>query len=637
MPTTITDITDVASPQATMPLPPFIAPSNKPGMGAVLMDAGCLFRVWAPNADAVAVGGDFFHAGNLEPLQWQEVPLARDAATGEAAAHWSAFVPGALADSLYKFHIRNNSAPPDWMGPLRWKHDPYARDAVSFTGNSVVVARNFDWSGDNFQMPNWNELVIYELHIGTFGRNAPGQVSDFASAINRLDYLRDLGINAVEILPAFDFDTETSMGYNTGLPFAVDNAYGRLQAMKSFIKAAHQRGIAVILDVVYNHFGPEGLDECLGRFDGSYPPGTQGIYFYEDGRLYTPYGDNRPDFGRGEVRVYIRDHAMTCLDEFRADGLRLDSTIAIRHVVRRFDDLGPNPEGFTLLRYLGEEKRKSSPWKILIAEDLQNDDTVTRDALFGGIGLDSQWDNWFLGRARNMMFAAFDDQRGPQQVAEAISKAYNSSGPFQRVIYTESHDEAHFARIPSLIAPTDREGYFARKRAALGAALVLTAPGIPMLFMGQEFLEFNPWSDGLGFALDWSRIDRFAGMVELHRRLIHLRRNWDNNTRGLRGSNVNVFHVNPEGVIAFHRWENGGPGDDVVIVANLTNRRWDSYNVGFPRTGTWYLRFNSDYQGYAADFSNVGYDTTAVAGWNQGMPANGNVGLGAYSVIILSQ
>jgi 1,4-alpha-glucan branching enzyme len=620
-----------------MPSIPHVAPSDKPGMGAILMDGGCLFRVWAPNADVVFVGGDFFHAGNQEPVEWQEIPLAQDASAGQGFAYWSAFVPGVLADSLYKFHIRNDSASPGWNGPLRWKHDPYARDAVSFTGNGVVVDRNFDWSGDNFEMPPWNELVIYELHIGTFGRNARGQISDFASAITRLDYLQDLGINAVEILPAFDFDTETSMGYNTALPFAADNAYGQLNAMKSFIKAAHQRGIAVILDVVYNHFGPEGLDECLGRFDGSFPPGTEGIYFYEDGRLYTPYGDNRPDFGRGEVRGYIRDHAMTCLDEMRADGLRLDSTIAIRRIVRRFDDAGPNPEGFSLLRYLGEEKRKSSPWKILIAEDLQNDEVVTRDALSGGIGLDSQWDNWFLGRARNMMFAVSDDMRNPQQVAEGINKSYNSSGPLQRVIYTESHDEAHVARIPSLIAPFDPEGYFARKRAALGAGLMLTAPGIPMLFMGQEFLEFKPWSDSRDFSLDWSRVDRFSGMVGLHRRLIRLRRNWDNNTRGLRGANINVFHVNPDGVIAFHRWDRGGPGDDVVVIANLTNRRWDSYNVGFPRAGTWYLRFNSDYPGYGADFSNVGYDTTAAVGRNQGMPANGNVGLGPYSLIILSQ
>jgi len=630
MPILLTEAPE-AAPQNAPALPAFTAPSSKPGMGAVLMDGGCLYRVWAPNATAVTLGGGFFKSSNDLPIHWQEIPMQRDAATGEGASYWSAFVPGAVHDSPYKFYVRNDSAPADWPPPARWKHDPYARDAVSFGGNSIVVDRNFDWSGDNFQMPPWNELVIYELHIGTFGRDLPKQTSDFKSAIGRLDHLKGLGINAIEVLPAFDFDTETSMGYNTGLPFAVDNAYGELQTMKSFIKAAHQRKIAVILDVVYNHFGPEGLDDCLGRFDGSYPPGTQGIYFYEDDRRHTSWGD-RPDFGRGEVRSYIRDHAMTCLEELRADGLRLDSTVNIR-----FDDRGFNPEGFTLLRYLGEEKRKSMPWKILIAEDLQNDDSLTHDALTGGIGLDAQWDNWFSGRVRNAMFALEDNQRNPQQVAEAISKSYNASGPFQRVNYTESHDDANKARIPSLIDGGNPTSVFALRRTALGAALMFTAPGIPMLFMGQEFLESKPWKDGTDFALGWDRIVSFAGMVELHRRLIRLRRNQDNNTRGLRGANVNVFHVNPEGVLAFHRWDQGGPGDDVVVVANLSNRRWDSYNVGFPREGTWYLRFNSDYRGYSDQFTNVGYDTTAAAPGTQGMPANGSVGLGPYSVAVLSQ
>jgi 1,4-alpha-glucan branching enzyme len=238
---------------------------------------------------------------------------------------------------------------------------------------------------------------------------------------------------------------------------------------------------------------------------------------------------------------------------------------------------------------------------------------------------------------RNAMFALDDSQRNPQQVAEAISKSYNASRPFQRVNYLASHDDDRTARIPTLIDGNNPESVFALRRTALGAALMITAPGISMLFMGQEFLESKPWNDRKDFALDWSRIRSFSGMVELHRRLIHLRRNWDNNTRGLRGDNVNAFHVNPEGVIAFHRWDQGGPGDDVVVVANLSNRRWDSYNIGFPREGTWYLRFNSDWQGYSNQFTNVGYDTTATAGANQGMPANGNVGIGPYSVIVLSQ
>src|SRR6185369_7925848 len=123
----------------------FIALSSNPGVGAIRTEGGFVYRVWAPNAPAVPGGGAFFHSGNPSPTAWQEIPLQRDAATGEGASYWSVFVPGALHDSHYKFHIRNDSAPADWRDPAdspvssRWKHDPYARDAVSFAGNSIVV------------------------------------------------------------------------------------------------------------------------------------------------------------------------------------------------------------------------------------------------------------------------------------------------------------------------------------------------------------------------------------------------------------------------------------------------------------------------------------------------------------------
>jgi len=602
------------------------------GLGAVLQNGGCSFRVWAPFADRVDVGGDFFNAGNLEPKTWEEVPLARDA---PGSPYWSVFIKGVVADSLYKFKLHNNGigagSHPGGPSPS-FKHDPLARDAVSFAGNSVVVDRNFDWSGDNFQMPGWNQLVIYELHIGTFNHQMGQGVGTFDEAKGKLEYLARLGINAIEIMPAFDFATTTSMGYNTALPYAVDNAYGRTNTMKEFIKAAHQRGIAVILDVVYNHWGPEGLHETLGQFDGWFLKDKEGIYFYADDRSKTDFGE-RPDYGRAEVRSYIRDNAMMLLDEFRVDGLRLDSTVNVRR--GNGADIG---DGFTMLRFLGEEKRKASPWKILIAEDLQNDDVITRDALFGGIGLDSQWDPGFLGRVREMLFAPTDDARSASRIAEAVGKSYNQSGPFARVIYTESHDEAKFQRITDRVAAGNAEGWLARKLSSLGAGLLFTSPGIPMLFMGQEFLEFARWNDSTSFALDFGRIGRVPGYVDLWSRLIKLRRNFDNNTRGLAGGNTNVFWVaDADGVLAYHRWNEGGPGDDVVIVANLKDRTYPNYNIGFPRGGTWFLRFNSDFRGFSSDFGDVGYDTNANGGGNQGMPFSADVGLGPYSVCIYSQ
>ena len=613
---------------------PNVAPTPLLGMGAVPQQNGCVYRVWAPFASSVSVWGDFFHAGNLDTVSWDEVSMARDGSSG----YWSVFVQNALSDSQYKFKISCDGRQPSTHQQDAYKHDPYARDAISFGGNDVVVSRDFDWTGDDFQMPGWNEIVIYEIHIGSFNKVA-GTVGTFDEAVGKLDYVASLGFNAIEVMPAFDFDTVTSMGYNTALPFAMDNAYGHLAALKTFVKEAHKRGIAVILDVVYNHLGPQGLDDGLARIDGWWQDDFDGIYFYQDVRAYTPYDDDRPDFGRGDVRTYLRNHVMTCLEEFHADGLRIDSTIAIRRSIGGLGDNGDNPDGWTLLRWFGEEKRASQPWKLLIAEDLQNDAAITQDALFGGMGLDSQWDSWFLGKVRGAITAASDDARSVSDVAAAIAKSYNSAGPFQRVIYTESHDQADYKRLPDIIQPGNSDGWYARKLSTLGAAITFTSPGTPMIFMGQEFLEWQPWTDSQDVTpLDWTRVWSQSGTVSQYRRLAQLRRNWDNNTRGLRGSNTNIFWTDPAaGIIAFHRWDIGGEGDDVLVVLNLKGQSFDSYNIGFPQSGSWYLRFNSDWTGYYGDYSNFGYDTTAQVGGNQGMPFNGNIGIGPYSTIILSQ
>ena len=131
----------------------------------------------------------------------------------------------------------------------------------------------------------------------------------------------------------------------------------------------------------------------------------------------------------------------------------------------------------------------------------------------------------------------------------------------------------------------------------------------------------------------------FSGIHLLYRDLIQLRRNWYNQTRGLRGPHLNVHHVNnSDKVIAFHRWENGGPGDDVVVVANFADRSYDSYTLGMPRTGPWRIRFNSDWQGYSEDFgSYLGYDTMAGSDPRDNLPCQANVGIGPYSVLLLSQ
>jgi 1,4-alpha-glucan branching enzyme len=208
------------------------------------------------------------------------------------------------------------------------------------------------------------------------------------------------------------------------------------------------------------------------------------------------------------------------------------------------------------------------------------------------------------------------------------------------VIYTESHDADSNgqARVPEMIWPNNAGSWYSQKRSTLGAALVFTSPGIPMIFMGQEFLE-NGWFHDNPLELDWSKTTTYAGIVQLYRDLIHLRRNWFNNTRGLKGQNTNVFHVNNGAkVLGFHRWDQGGAGDDVIVVLNFANQGYSSYTIGLPRGGLWRVRFNSDWNGYSSDFGNwSSYDTDAGGGPLDDMPFSGNVGLGPYTAIILSR
>ncbi len=602
--------------------------SKLPDMGAVpYRDAqgkiiGTMFRVWAPFAKQVAVMGDFNN--------WSETanPLA-----SEHNGNWSVEVLDALAGQQFKYVITSAK------GESLTRNDPRARWLDD--GNSVIVDGSFDWDDDDFHMPNWNELVIYEMHLGTFNdKQKDDKPGTLASAVKKFDYLKDLGINAIEVMPPAEFRGEFSWGYNPAFPFAIEHSLGKPEAFKEFIKAAHKAGMAVIMDVVYNHFGPDALS--MWQFDGWSESGKGGVYFYNNWRCWTPWGDTRPDFGREEVRQFICDNVLMWLEEYRVDGLRLDATSFIRNVYGNENDPANDlAEGWNLMQWINEEVDERHPWKITIAEDLGSNAWLTKTTDDGGAGFSSQWDIGFLGRIRHTLVIPNDYGRDMQAVADAVSYHYDPDA-FKRIIYTESHDEVANLkeRLPEEIWPSNAGCWFSRKRSTLGAALVFTAPGIPMIFQGQELLE-DRWFDDQE-PLDWSKLERFGGIHDLYRDLIRLRRNFYNNTRGLQGHHVEVHHINNvDKVLAFHRWSEGGAGDDVMVILNFADRCYDSYTIGFPYPGDWKVRFNSDWQGYSSDFGNhLGYDTEARTqpwGKTDGMAYGGNVGLGAYSTLILSQ
>ena len=194
----------------------------------------------------------------------------------------------------------------------------------------------------------------------------------------------------------------------------------------------------------------------------------------------------------------------------------------------------------------------------------------------GGAGFDAQWAANFVHPVRRAIQALRDEERSMWEVRSAILSGYGDDA-FRRVIYTELHDEVANgrARVPSDISPDDPGGWFARKRSTLGAALMLTAPGIPMIFQGQEFLEDEWFRDT--DPLDWEKKKRFAGIFRMYQDLIRLRRNWDDRTGGLVGHHTNVNDADK--MIAFHRWHYGELRDDIVVVANFANQSYDSSSV----------------------------------------------------------
>lgn len=592
--------------------------SLRTGMGAIPFDGGTRFRVWAPFAASVSVTGTFNN--------WSDTanPLAR-----EDHGYWSADVINAKIGDQYKYVIVNRDT-----GNTYKKNDPYAKEVTNSVGNSVICALEFDWSADNYKTPTWNEMVIYEMHVGTFNDLPGGTPGNFNGVIERLNYLQDLGINVIKVMPPTEFAADFSWGYNPANIFAIESVYGGPQAFKKFVKACHNRGIAIVFDVVYNHLGPSDLD--LWQFDGWSENGKGGIYFFNDWRSKTPWGDTRPDYGRPEVRQYLRDNALMWLNECHVDGLRWDSTVNIR--TQENGRGGEIPEGWSLMQWINNEINTFSPWKISIAEDLQNNEWITKDTDAGGAGFDAQWDASFVHPIRDNIIPPNDHERNLYAIRDAIYHRYNGDA-FERVIYSESHDEVANgrARVAEEIWPGNAGSWFSRKRSTMGAALVFTSPGIPMLFQGQEILEDQWFHDQ--DPIDWNKLDTYRGIHDMYRDLIRLRRNWYKNTSGLRGQHVNVHHVNNnDKVIAFHRWENGGPGDDVIVVVNMADRSYDNYNIGFPSEGYWQIRFNSDWNGYSPDFGNhPGYNTTASWGSSDGMPFNSNIGIGPYSAIILSQ
>jgi 1,4-alpha-glucan branching enzyme len=591
--------------------------------GANLVDdgSGATFKVWAPAAREVHIRWGYRQDETGKWYHQQEAPLQK-----LNYGQWGGFVPGLQDGERYMFYVVGPEGGSDGV-----KRDPYARD---LTDNPAWPAcqcllcdpKRFPWHDAAYHTPPFHELIIYQLHIGTWyitnGRNN----GTFLDVMEQLPYLKSLGINAIQPLPVVEFPTMFSEGYNGVDYFSPETDYGvrdddpaldtylqtanqLLQAvdpslapynrqdiqgtanqLRLMVDLCHLHGIAVILDVVYNHAGGSFTDEGLYFFDGQPRDNQNNSLYFTDhgwaGGLVFAYWKN-------EVKQFLIDNARFYLDEYHADGFRYDEVSVIRNE--------GGEHGRLFCQYVTDTCHFVKPQAIHIAEHWPVEEFIVRPTASGGSGFDATQNDGLREALRDGIREAaagsnafVDMDRIARELASPIL-----TDDWRAVQCCENHDivyrDHHGQRIARMADGSNSRSWYARSRSRLALGLTLTAPGIPHIFMGQEFLEDKPWHDDPGgaFQIWWDGLASDRSMVDFlrfSRELINLRRNLP----GLRGSGLNVFHVhNTNRVLAFQRWVPGA-GHDVVVVASLNENSYHDYRMGFPAPGHWREIFNSD-------------------------------------------
>jgi 1,4-alpha-glucan branching enzyme len=578
-------------------------------MGANLIAGGATFRCWAPHAKSVHVVGDFNHQGRNEASL-----LTRD-----AQGHWRGFIPGVKDRQRYMFYVVGE-------GSEGLKRDPYARELESpFPSQCIIRHPDFPWHECGYVTPRFHEYVIYQLHVGTFFTpNLPGQGGTFLDVARKLPYLADLGVNALQLMPIQEFQTSFSLGYNgtdyfspemdfavsdadlapyvaavnrlleeKGLrPYQVKELRGEMNQLKALIDLAHVYGLAVLLDVVYNHAGGDFGDQSLYFFDRQHPAGGQrnSLYFTDTGHA----GGLVFDFAKPEVRDFLIQNAKFFLTEYRVDGFRYDQVSVIDH--------DGAPEGWRFCQDLTSTVHAQRPETVHHAEYWDVNPFIVAPPPVGA-GFDTTLTDGLRIAIRDVIGNASAPDERPLNMT-GLAKSLWPEGfhePWRFVQGPENHDIVYRGReqrIARLGDPDHPRSWFARSRARVATGLSLTAPGIPMLFMGQEFLEDKQWADDFvthpELLLHWSGLEQGDRQMIDHlrftRELLQVRRRLP----ALRGEGFRAAHVHDQNrVLTFHRWVEG-QGHDLLVVVHLADFTRVGYRLGFPAGGDWREVFNSD-------------------------------------------
>jgi 1,4-alpha-glucan branching enzyme len=520
------------------------------------MVASIEFKLWAPYNKSAVLIGSFSN--------WEEVPMKK----GKDGFFRTKVK---LEDGLYsyKFKVQSKS----WFfEPDQWVevNDPYATDIDDATQNCNVrikdgerIVDTYVWKNDDKPLPADHELVIYELHVGDFsgGEDDPYARGKYKHVVEKLDYLVELGINCIELMPVKEYPGDHSWGYNPRYFFATESSYGTTEELKALIDECHGRGIRVLMDGIYNHSESESP---LTQIDHDYwyhhspkdPDNNWGPEFnYE---FYDEKFETYP------ARRFIGDVVRFWIEEYHTDGIRYDAARQLGN--------------YDFMHWIVQETKKTAGMKPFynVAEHIPQDPAITN----ADGPMDGAWhENFYSAMIDHLCNEQFDLER-LKSALDAKREGY--LGATNVVNYLTNHDHNH------LMYELGERGILeeaAFKRAKLGAALLMTAMGVPMIWMGEEFAEYKPKTPEQN-KIDWTLLenDKNRSLNDYYRGLIFLRKN----NHALYTENIEFFHEQADDrVLAYTRWND--EGSRVVVIANLSGNYLKDYTIPhMPADGTWH-------------------------------------------------
>jgi len=587
---------------------------------------GTAFAVWAPNARAVSVASDFgFWDDRVHPMR----------SLGSSGV-WELFIPGIGAGTKYKLSVLGQD------GKRRLKADPMARATEHPPSTaSLVEHSSHEWQDEAWlqRRATWDAhaspLSIYELHLGSWRRNADGTVLGYREAALQLaDYCQRMGFTHVELMPVMEHPFTGSWGYQVTSYYAPTARFGSPDDLRWMIDHLHQQGIGVIVDWVPAHFPKDEF--ALARFDGT------ALYEHEDPRLgeHPDWGTLIFNYARNEVRNFLVGSAHYWAEEFHVDGLRVDAVASMLYLdySRKAGQWVPNEFGgrenlhaINFLRETNSSMAERHPGVMIIAEESTAWGGVTRPASAGGLGFSHKWNmGWMHDTLDYFSHDPVFRRYHHGELTFGLLYAWS-----EHFVLPLSHDEVVHGK-GSLYGkmPGDPWRRFANLRALL--AWMWAHPGKQLIFMGGEIAQPSEWShDG---TLDWHLLvqePRHAGVqqmvADLNRVYGATPALWqlDSSPDGFQWVDAGNADQN---VLSFVRRDGDGRAG-LVCVAHLSPVVRESFRVGFPSPGTWREALNTDAELYGgSNAGNLGAVQAVEEGWN-GQPCSAILTLPPLSVM----